>query len=86
MLLLATAGYRSWRDLATARGHVSELRGNITDSGKRIEHLRDLIERVENDPLTLERLAREDLGLIRPGDVVIVLPETPTARQSPSVP
>lgn len=80
MLLLATAGFRSWRDLTTARAHASELRSKMTDAEQRIEHLRDLIERVENDPLTLERLAREDLGLVRPRDVVIVLPEAPTDR------
>jgi cell division protein FtsB len=80
MLLLATAGYRSWRDLASSRAHANELRGKITNTGERIEHLRDLIERVENDPLTLERLARENLGLVRPGDVVIVLPKIPTAQ------
>lgn len=80
MLILATAGYRSWRDLATARAQASVLRVEITATEKRIEHLQDLIERVENDPLTLERLAREYLGMVRPGDVVIVLPEDSTAR------
>lgn len=80
MLLLATAGYRSWRDLAAARGHANELRAKITATEGRIEQLRDLIQRVENDPLTLERLAREDLGMVRPDDVVIVLPKESTAR------
>ena len=37
--------------------------------------LRERIDRIENDPAMLERLAREDLGLVREGDVVIVLPE-----------
>jgi cell division protein FtsB len=79
LLFLATAGYKSWRDLATARAHVEDLRGRIEATQARIGELEDLIERVENDPLTLERLAREELGLVRPGDVVIVLPEEEAA-------
>jgi len=42
--------------------------------------LDDRIESIRNDPAMLERLAREDLGLVRAGDVVIVLPDPPPAE------
>jgi cell division protein FtsB len=51
------------------------LEQQIAETQQRIERLRDRIERIKNDPVTLERLAREDLGLVKPGDVVIVLPD-----------
>jgi cell division protein FtsB len=79
LLFLATAGYKSWRDLAMARAHVEDLESRIEATQGRISELQELIERVESDPLTLERLAREDLGLVRPGDVVIVFPEEDVA-------
>ena len=82
LIFLATAGYRSWRDLASARAHADELRTEIDATQGRIDQLQELIEKVENDPLTLERLAREDLGLVRPGDIVIVLPEDETAPET----
>jgi cell division protein FtsB len=37
----------------------------------------DAIERLQNDPEELERIAREELNLARPGDVIITLPEKP---------
>jgi cell division protein FtsB len=74
-VLLASAGFKSYRDLAAARAHETELARQIEASEDRIRLLRDYVRTIEDDPLTLERLAREQLGLVRPGDVVIVLPE-----------
>ncbi len=73
--LLAVAGVKSYHDLATARRHEAELAVEIEKAKERIVGLRDRVEQLDLDPLTLERLAREDLGMVRPGDVVIVLPE-----------
>ena len=33
------------------------------------------VARIERDPTTLEQLAREELGWVRDGDLVIVLPD-----------
>jgi len=74
LALLAVAGVKSYRDLAAARSYERELRARIAATGQRIEQLRKQIERIDNDPATLERLAREELGMVREGDVVVVLP------------
>ena len=81
LALLATAGVKSYRDLGVARDHERELLKNIAEAKERIRVLDDRIERIENDPAMLERLAREQLGMVREGDVVIVLPEEPAADQ-----
>ena len=79
MLLLMTAGLKSYRDLSMARAHETELTQEIEETRRRIEILGDHIERIENDEATLEQLAREELGWVRERDVVIVLPsEDPT--------
>ncbi len=75
LALLATAGFKSYRDLAATRAHEAELAEQIEASEARIRVLREYVRTIEDDPLTLERLAREQLGMVRPGDVVIVLPE-----------
>lgn len=72
--LLLTAGLKSYRDLARAHDREAELEQRIEETQLRIDQLQAHIERLEVDPATLERLAREDLGMVRPGDVVIVLP------------
>lgn len=80
MALLALAGLKSWRDLEAARERERTLETRITETRARSDRLRARIERLRTDPGTLERLAREDLGMVRPGDVVIELPagEGPT--------
>ncbi len=75
LVLLATAGYKSARELAAARRHESELVSKIASAQQRIRGLQHRIDQLEDDPLTLERLAREELGMVRSGDVVIVLPD-----------
>ena len=75
MTLLAMAGARSYRDLAAAQGREADLEEKIEATLERIESLEDRTMRLRSDPLALERLAREELGMVRPGEVVIVLPE-----------
>ena len=85
-LILAIAGARTWRDLAAVKHRESEIHERIEGADRRIEGLENRIESLRDDPATLERLAREELGLVKPDDVVILLPpedETPatSARQ-----
>lgn len=75
LLLLLAGGVKSYRDLVQARQRVTELELEIEGARERIRALERRIVRLESDPHTLERLAREELGLVEPGDVVIVLPE-----------
>lgn len=82
--VLATAGVKSYRDLEAARRHKDLLESQIQGTETEIARLRGKIERLRSDPGTLERLAREDLGMVRPGDVVIELPpdSVPIAPQA----
>jgi len=75
LVLLAFASVKSHRDLVAARDHERLLRATIGLTEQRIERLHGRIRQLRNDPDTLERLAREELGLVKPGDLVLVLPE-----------
>jgi cell division protein FtsB len=78
-LLLATFGLKSYRDLAAVRGRERQLMAEIAGTEERITRLKRRIESLKNDPVMLDRVARESLGLVRPEDVVIVLPPAPPA-------
>ena len=78
--VLLLGGIKTWRDLRISRGQLQELEQEIAEKQQRIEALKARIERLEGDPHTLERRAREDLGLVRPADVVFVLPEEASAE------
>jgi len=82
VLLLATFGLKGYRDLAAVRDRERQLTAEIAGTEERIARLKRRIESLKNDPVTLDREARASLGLVRPEDVVIVLP--PPARTAPA--
>jgi cell division protein FtsB len=84
--MLAAGSLKGYRDLAEVRSQESELRRRIAATEGRIRRLDERLERIENDPWTLERLAREELGMVRPGDLVIVLPQESPEDEPPPAP
>ena len=84
--LLVVAGIKSYRDLTTMRQQESALREEVARTEQRIEALRHRVERLRGEPATLERLAREELGMVHPGDLVIVLPAEETPPTKPELP
>ena len=77
VVVLGIAAWRSYHDLSAARQREKLLETRIQETRGRIETLHGRIERLRSDPGTLERLAREDLGMVRPGDTIIELPAEP---------
>ena len=76
-MLLGLAALSSYRDLAAARDRRQALQGEIQQTRAENDELVLRIERLRNDPATLERLAREQYRMMRPDDLVIVIPEGP---------
>jgi cell division protein FtsB len=73
--LLAIAALKSNRDLEAARSRERMLTSQIAATRASSERLKVRIDRLRHDPGMLERLAREDLGLVRPSDMIVELPE-----------
>jgi cell division protein FtsB len=72
-LALMVAGMRSYRDLAVQRAREASLQVKIGEAEERIRRLERSVELLATDPGTLERVAREDLGMVMSGDVVLRL-------------
>ena len=77
LVLLGVAALKGSRDLEAARERLGNLETRIQETRRRNQELKRRIELLEDDPATLERLAREELGMGRPSDAVILLPEEP---------
>ena len=84
--VLGIAGVKSSHDLEAARQRKLLLETRIHASETEIDRLRNRIERLRSDPGMLERHAREDLGMVRPGDVVIELPREGDEPAPPVIP
>ena len=83
VLVLATAALKGWRDLERARAREADLRARVEATRASIDALRRRVRALADDPATLERVARDELGLVAPGDVVIVLPAPAADRPAP---
>lgn len=75
LVLLFVASFKSYGDLRLGRAREAQLQAEITASEERIGRLEQQVQRLREDPAMLEQLAREELMMARPGEVVIVLPQ-----------
>jgi cell division protein FtsB len=69
---------RAWqmrRDMHVAEREVEALRAKQAD-------LTHTIDRLRNDPLYIEKLAREEMGMVREGETVLKFP----SQNSPNTP
>ena len=86
LLLLAIAGFGSYRDLEAARQRQELLEEKIEATRLRNEELTQRIGRLQDDPAAIERLAREQYRMMLPGDVVVVLPAEPEVATTAAQP
>ena len=86
LLLLAIASIGSYRDLEAARQRQEMLEMRIEATQQSNEELALRVRRLQDDPAAIERLAREQYRMMRPRDVVVVLPEEPEVATAPAPP
>ncbi len=82
LLLLAVyyavlGGSHSVFEVRRARRQVGEARAELAVVERRIDSLRARADSLENDPATLERIARERFGMIREGETLYRFAEPP---------
>jgi cell division protein FtsB len=87
LLLMGLVAFstEAYRELERQRTREQELARRVAAAKARIQQARQAVERRQRDPLALERLAREQLGWVRPHEVVLVLP-APGNYPDPEVP
>ncbi len=67
-LLDEKTGLQIWREL---RADLEDSRARVDALGRENRFLRQEISALEAGPEALERAIREDLGLVRPGEIVV---------------
>jgi cell division protein FtsB len=68
----AVVGDRGFLDVRRARKELAEWERQVAERERIVEELRRQVERLRTDPLLLERIAREELGFVRPDEVVVL--------------
>ena len=77
LLILVGLGIYGWEGITQLRQVRAQLetleRDNVT-LRQQAERLSRTIDRLRNDPAYLERIAREEQGLVRPGETILKFP------------
>jgi cell division protein FtsB len=71
---------RGLPELQHARTRVTKLRADIARLEAENARLRAELDSVKRSSYAIERIAREDLGMSRKGEVVYMLPKTTSPR------
>jgi cell division protein FtsB len=82
LALLSLAATRAVQALETARERESRLTGEIEREEEAVLALTEQVGRLRRDPLALETAAREELGWVRPGELLVVFESDPPPRPS----
>ena len=81
LLVDALVGERGLVATTKARRQAAELQASVDEVRAENARLRETANRLESDPAAIESLARESLGLIRPGEVLVVVKDVkPSAK------
>ena len=73
-------------ELRSARAGVLEQQDNLEAVGVEIDSLRAWADSLRNDPGTIERIAREEFGMIRDGETLYRFVDTEPAGDRTTVP
>ena len=75
MLLLATFNDKGALQVHAQANKLSAIEAEIQNLEAENKRLSSEIQALNSDPTTIERFAREELKLVKPGEIVIVTPE-----------
>ena len=75
MLLLAVFNDRGALQVRAQGQKFSELESEIQKLESENKRLADEIKALRSDPNAIEKVAREELKLVKPGEIVVVTPE-----------
>ena len=81
LLVDALVGERGLVATTRARRLSAELEASVSQVREENARLRELADRLKTDPTAIESVAREKLGLIRPGEVLVVVKDVKPATK-----
>ena len=86
LVINALVGERGLMETIRARKQYGELVASIDRLRTENTRLRENARRLRSDPATIEALARQELGLIKPGEVLFIIRDAKPAATSDRVP
>lgn len=85
LIVDALVGDKGLMDTMRARERSVRLQADVWRLRNDNDALRDRARQLDKDPSAVEFLAREELGLIRPGEMLFILKDAPPRQEERSV-
>lgn len=80
--LFGTHGFLAMR---RTQDEIKKVKADLDRLGKENAALEQEVKDLKTDPNLIEKIARDDLGLARPGEVIIRIPQGLRLEESPAV-
>ena len=77
--IFGTHGYLAMR---RTQGEIDKVKANIEQLNKENVQLERQVKELRTDPHKIEKIARDELGLARPGEVIIKIPQSQLLPQA----
>ena len=61
---------KSYPRYQSLKAELARSETNSAQLKREVEALKRRVERLKNDPHAIERIARDDLGMVRPGELI----------------
>jgi cell division protein FtsB len=81
LMVNAVVGENGYLASLRARGQYAALSAEVTKLRLENQQLKDQARRLKDDPAAVEEAARRDLGLIRPGETLVVVRDSRISGQ-----
>ena len=81
-MLLAIFNPKGMIEVRAQSKKLAGIESEVARTQAENKQLNDEIRALQSDPMTIEKIAREELKLVKPGEVVLVTP-TDTATPTP---
>lgn len=86
VLVDALVGEKGFLATIRARREYNQLAGELARMRAENARLRKTVRELREEPATIEELARRELGLIRPGEMLFIIKDVPPADVTRSRP
>jgi cell division protein FtsB len=85
MIVHDVFGTHGFLAMRRTQNEIAKVKADLEQLSKENTALAQEVKDLKSDPRLIEKIARDDLGLARPGEVIIRIPQGQLHEQSPVV-
>jgi len=85
MIVHDVFGTHGFLAMRRTQSEIRKVKADLDQLGKENATLEQEVKDLKTDPRLIEKIARDDLGLARPGEIIIRIPQEQQREQNPAV-